>query len=134
MGLFKKREKQLTSGSAWIDFLNIGDVDKSGLSEATYFACLKVLSEAVGKLPLKLMKEVKGGGVAPAYSNSKYQVCNSQPNKYMTATHFWGTVEFNRNHYGNAYVWIRVENKKLALYILPSNQIEIMIDDKGIWG
>ena len=37
-----------------IDFLGLNDTKEKALSEATYFACLKVLSESVGKLPLKL--------------------------------------------------------------------------------
>ena len=37
-----------------IDFLGLRGTKENALSEATYFACLKVLSESVGKLPLKL--------------------------------------------------------------------------------
>ncbi len=39
-----------------VNFLNIAGTDQSVLSEATYFACLKVLSESIGKLPLKLLQ------------------------------------------------------------------------------
>ena len=35
-----------------IDFLGIKGTKKEHLSEATYYACLKVLSESIGKLPL----------------------------------------------------------------------------------
>lgn len=117
-----------------IDFLNIAGVSKNKLSEATYFACLKILSESIGKLPLKLLKYNEQGGVIKAYKHPVYNVVSSKPNPYMTATHFWSTVEFNRNHYGNAYVWIRGAGGNTTLWILPTDSVEIFIDDKGLWG
>ena len=47
----------------------------------------------------------------------------------MTATSFWSTVEYNRNHYGNAYVWIQGAGKNMKLWILPSEQVEVWYDD-----
>ena len=45
-------------------FLGI-DPDKTGeaTSEATYYACLKVLTEAIGKLPLKIQQYTPDGGI-----------------------------------------------------------------------
>ena len=37
-----------------LEFLGISGTQGDALSEATYYACLKVLSESIGKLPLKL--------------------------------------------------------------------------------
>ena len=51
MGLFKKKSEQTMTLQQLVDFLNLNGVEKSELSEATYFACLKILSESVGKLP-----------------------------------------------------------------------------------
>ena len=52
----------------------------------------------------------------------------------MTSTTFWSTVEYNRNHYGNAYVLINTEKKKgnkveTTLWILPSEDVEVWYDD-----
>lgn len=114
--------------------LNLGGVTSDTLSEATYFACLKILSESLGKLPLKLQQQTNEAGVIKAYKHPLYNVLSTRPNPYMTSTHFWSTVEYNRNHYGNAYVWIRGAGTKTSLWILPSNEVQIWIDDKGIWG
>ena len=111
-------------------FLGIDpDKDEKVLSEATYFACMKVLSEALGKLPLKLLKYNEKNGVENARKHALYHVLHDRPNPYMTATTFWSTVEYNRNHYGNAYVWIRGAGKDLKLWILPSNEVEVWYDD-----
>lgn len=117
-----------------VDLLNLGGTSSDALSEATYFACLKVLSESLGKLPLKLQQQTTNGGVIKAYKHPLYNVLSTRPNPYMTSTHFWSTVEYNRNHYGNAYVWIRGAGSKTNLWILPSNAVQVWIDDKGIWG
>lgn len=117
-----------------IDFLNLGDVSKDKLSEATYFACLKVLGESVGKLPLKLLQQTPEGGVEKAYRHPLYRVAGMQPNPYMTSTHFWSTVEYSRNHYGNAYVWVQGAGRQTALWPLPFPCVQVWIDNQGLWG
>lgn len=117
-----------------IDLLNLGGVNQNKLSEATYFACMKVLSEAVGKLPLKLLRRISGAGVAKAYEHPLYHIVGSRPNPYMTATHFWGAVEYNRNEHGNAYVWITGAGSRVRLWVLPADRVQCWVDDKGIFG
>ena len=85
------------------DFLGLDkNMDKDERSEATYFACLKILSESVGKLPLKLMQRTKNKGVIEARDHKYYNIIRNRPNKFMTSTSFWATIEYYRNHYGNA--------------------------------
>lgn len=115
-----------------IDFLGLKGTKEKALSEATYFACLKVLSESVGKLPLKLLQHQDNNGVINARGHPMYRIVNERPNPYMTSTAFWSTVEQNRNHYGNAYVLIKGASSKMTLWILPSNEVEIWYDDQKI--
>ncbi len=134
MGIFKKKSAQTMTLQQLIDFLNLGGVEKDALSEATYFACLKILSEAVGKLPLKLLQHTEDGGVVKAYKHSLYNVLSCKPNPYMTATHFWSTVEYARNHYGNSYVWITGAGQNTNLWYLSPECVEVWIDDRGLFG
>lgn len=115
-----------------IDFLGLQGTKEEVLSEATYFACLKVLSESVGKLPLKLLKHDENGGVVTARGHPLYFTLHDRPNPYMTSTTFWSTMEQNRNHYGDAYAWIKGAGTKTSLWILPSNEVEIWYDDQKI--
>lgn len=58
MPLFKKKsasDQQTVERQALLDFLGISD-DGEALGEATYFACIKILSEAIGKMPFKIMR------------------------------------------------------------------------------
>ena len=108
-----------------IDFLGLTGTKEKALSEATYFACLKVLSESVGKLPLKLLQHKDNNGVITARGHPLYKVLHDRPNPYMTSTAFWSTIEQNRDHYGNAYALIKGAGSKTSLWILPSEEVEI---------
>lgn len=131
--VFNKSDRQTVELNNLYSFLGINpDEDERVLSEATYFACMKVLSEAVGKLPLKLLKYNEKNGVETARKHSLYYILNSRPNPYMTSSTFWSTVEYNRNHYGNAYVWIQGAGRDMKLWILPSTDVEVWYDDAKI--
>jgi len=110
------------------------DTPKDKLSEATYFACLKILAESLGKLPLKMYQDTERG-IVKSDKTEMYNLLKLRPNPYMTSTTFWSTVEMNRNHYGNAYVWCRFTGPQLKdLWIMPSQETTIVIDDEGILG
>lgn len=113
-------------------FLGIDRDEVNELSEATYFNCMKVLSEAIGKLPLKLLRYNENQGVETARNHPLYYVLHDRPNPYMTASTFWSTVEYNRNHYGNAYVWIKGAGADTTLWILPSSDVTVWYDDAKI--
>jgi len=115
-----------------LDFLGLRGTKEKALSEATYFACLKVLSESVGKLPLKLLRHQENNGVITARQHVLYSTLHDRPNPYMTSTVFWSTIEQNRNHFGNAYALIKGAGSKMSLWILPSDEVEIWYDDKKI--
>lgn len=127
-----RNKSSSTEEMSLLDFLGIDTNKEKAISEATYFACLKVLSESVGKLPLKLLRHKDNNGVTTERNHPLYPILHDRPNPYMTSTSFWSTVEQNRNHYGNAYCYIKGAGSKLSLWILPSNEVEIWYDDKKI--
>ena len=94
-----------------LEWLGISSTPKQLVSEATYFTCLKMLSETLGKMPLKFYQETEKG-IQRAKSNKAHKLLKTRPNALMTPSTFWATVEQNRNHYGNAYVWIRRKFKR----------------------
>lgn len=129
-----EKRRESVQMDALLDFLGIDKKNCGSLSEATYFACLKVLSEAVGKLPCKLLRHSDFQGVQTLRDHPLYNVVHDRPNRYMTATTFWSTMEYNRNHYGNAYALIDGAGRKTQLWILPSRDVEIWYDDSTILG
>ena len=73
--------------SQLIDLLNLGGVPRSKLSEATYFTCLRVLSEGVSKLPLKLIRSTQEHGVEEMRQNPLYRILRYRPNPLQAATY-----------------------------------------------
>ncbi len=127
------KSSDTNTNNAFYDFLGLDRNAKEDiLSEATYFACMNVLRESIGKLPLKIYKYNERNGIEVAREHPLYNVLHTRPNPYMTSANFWATVEYNRNHYGNAYVWIQGYGRDTKLWILPSTDVEVWYDDAKI--
>lgn len=110
-------------------------------SEVTYFTCLKMLSETLAKMPIKYYRKTDKG-IIEAEPTDMSRLLTRRPNPLMTPTVFWNTVELNRNHFGNGYVYMRKkfirkryggEFKTLDLWIMQSNCVQIYVDDAGIF-
>ena len=82
------------------DFFGI-NVDND-LSEITYYTCLKVLSESVGKLSIHL-KDSKNNRIV---DHEALQKLKFAPNPFMTSTPMMTLLETWRNHHGNVYLMI----------------------------
>ncbi len=97
----------------------------------------------MGKLPLKFYQRT-GKGKIRAEPNKAAQLLMTRPNKIMTPATFWGTVEFNCQHYGNAYVWIQTKYQKsgrfggtiepVAFWVMQSEYVQVFMDDVGVFG
>ena len=110
-----------------IDRSAVGDA----LSEATYFACIKVLSEAIGKLPLKIQQYTEDGGIRIAREHRYYRMLNERANRYTTASSFWSIAEQLRSDRGNSYAWIDTRNpKRPQLWHIDPSKVEVIYDNK----
>jgi HK97 family phage portal protein len=116
-----------------------GSMDK--LSEVTYFTCLKMLSETIGKLPLKYYQATDKGKIR-ADPDDMTRLLTVRPNPVMTPTALFTACELNCQHYGNGYIWIQRqlqlkryggEFKPVGLWVLPSKQVQVVVDNAGIF-
>ncbi len=127
----KSAESEWTELNNLYKFLGI-DPGKTGdaTSEATYYACLKVLTEAIGKLPLKIQQYTENGGIRIAREHPYYRMLNERPNRYMTSSSFWGTCEQFRDDRGNSYAWIDTRDpKRPQLWHLDPSSVQVIYDD-----
>lgn len=116
---------------------------KKALAEATYFACLKMLSETMGKLPLKYYQQTPEGRIR-ADPNSAARMLMERPNGVMTPGTFWTTMEFNCEQYGNAFAWIQTTYRKggkyggqydvVGFWPMQPECVQVIFDDGGIFG
>ena len=126
---------------SFTEWLGISKKKKGVMSEITYFTCLKMLSETLAKMPIKYYQRTEKGSIPAPLDDMAYLLCK-RPNEFMTPTVFWNAVEMNRNHFGNAFVWKQMrftrmkyggEYTPVALWIMPSENVQIIIDDAGIF-
>lgn len=131
-----------TKGMSEEDFaewLGIGYKSKSELREVTYYTCMKILSETIGKLPVKVYEWKKGKGRVRADPDETSRLLTERPNPHMTPSIFFAAVENNRNHHGNGYAWIqrkisRNGSENIGLWIMQSDCTTPIYDNKGIFG
>ncbi|MFD2671822.1 phage portal protein [Marinicrinis sediminis] len=138
MGIIKKRLDTLNvQNSISTDLMTLfgaNTVEKGShkLGELTYFVCLKMLGESVGKLGLDLYKDKSDSSTMDSrhYLNAVLR----RPNPHTTPFSFWSALELNKNHYGNGYAYIHMERGKVhSLHILESEKVQVWIDDAGLW-
>lgn len=118
------------------------NASKKAMAEATYYTCIKMMSETMGKIPLKYYQETEKGKIRAEPDDMTY-LLTVRPNEIMTPTTLWSTVEFNCQHYGNGYVWMRGafipkkyggEYKVKDLWPLQTQYTTVLMDDVGVFG
>ena len=125
------RDRTSVALEALLDFLGVDRSNSAAaMNEAVYFACQKVLSESIGKLPLKIQQHTPENGIRIAREHRFYRMLNERPNRYMAASTFWGLMELCRNHYGNAYAWIDTRDpKRPQLWAIDPTAVQVWYDD-----
>lgn len=127
-----------------LEWLGIGtDGTKKEINEATYYTCLKMLSETMGKLPLKFYQQTERGRIRAAPNRAAHLLA-TRPNDIMTPATFWATIEYNCEHYGNAYVWMQQSFERQGKYggnrifhsfwPMQTSQVQVTMDDDGVFG
>lgn len=117
-----------------LDELNLKG--KNGLKEATVYACIRILADAVGKLPLKIYKD--NNGKQGEVNHDLASLLKIRPNPWMSARDFKKALEVQRCIHGNAYAWLDIASrgknagKIVGIYPLDSSKVEIWIDDVGL--
>lgn len=117
-----------------VDELNLKG--KNALKEATVFACIRILADAVGKLPVKIYQDKDGKQAAAGHYLTP--LLKIRPNPWMSSRDFFKALEVQRLIYGNAYAWLdiakrgRNAGKVQGIYPLDSTRVKIWVDDKGL--
>lgn len=97
------------------------------ISEITYFTVLRVLSEAVGKLPVHV-RDTNNNIV----HNAAEKLLTVRPNDTMTPVQLLTYLEYSRNHYGNGYAycdWSVSTGELKSITALDPRCVRIWVDD-----
>lgn len=108
--------------------------EKTAMSSTAVYACVRILAETVGSLPLVVYKRLEPRGKERANSHPLYKVLHDCPNPYMTSIVFIETLMGHAATWGNAYADIDwgPNGQVRALWPLRPDRMEsIQYDDSG---
>ncbi|WP_211750351.1 phage portal protein [Paenibacillus sp. Marseille-Q4541] len=109
--------------------------DWNALKVDTVYACVKILSDSLSKLPMKIYREDEDG-ISQTAQHSLARLLKLRPNPFMSAADFWKTMEAHRS-FGNAYANIEFDRKTgevVAIWPIDSKKVTVWIDDAGLLG
>lgn len=91
----------------------------SAMRAAAVFACVRVITEDIGKLPCILYKRTKDGGKERATDHPVYKLLRRAPNQWMTASALFGMAQAYVELQGNADFYITRDGRGRPLELLP---------------
>jgi HK97 family phage portal protein len=100
---------------------------KTALSVSMIWSCVKILSESLSGLPLKLYED-KDGKRAQVASNDRYAKLLRKPNPYMTMLNFLKFVVVNMALCGNAFALIERNRNGDVIGLVPLDGKTVTID------
>lgn len=105
----------------------------TAMTLAIYYACLRNISEDVGKLPLHTYRRL-ARGKARALDHPAYALLHDQPNDDMTAMTFRETLTHHALAWGNGYaeiVWTPAKDVQ-ALWPIHPSRVQARRDPDGL--
>ncbi|WP_131194062.1 phage portal protein [Lichenihabitans psoromatis] len=96
--------QQSSGGGADDSYSGKAVTAETALTHSTYWACVKLLGQTIGTLPLNLYLQATDGSLTPAVDHPLYDLLHYQPNANLTAVEFWEGVGSCIAVWGNAYV------------------------------
>lgn len=125
---FSRRKSTTSNPARWfIDWITGGDESASSIHvspesaerASAVYACVRVVSEDVAKLPLILYRRRADGGKDRATDHPLYRMMHDRPNGWQTSFDFRQTVQRALELRGNGYGWKEKDGRGRTLAIWP---------------
>lgn len=126
----------LTTGTFWQEWMGMSSSGKvvsadKAIHLSAVWACVRLLSESVSTLPLKVYERQPDGSRKPATNHPAYQVLCRRPNLEMTPSRFMLMLVASICLRGNAFVEKKMIGNKLVSLVplLPQNMVVKRLDN-----
>lgn len=106
---------------------------QSALALPAYYACIRAISEDIGKVPLITYRRLKPRGKERAYDHSLYPILHDFPNDEMESLTFRETLTAHALSWGNGYAEIEHDSRGnvVALYPIHPSRVLVRRDQEG---
>ncbi|MEN4831752.1 phage portal protein [Pantoea vagans] len=129
----------LTTGTFWQEWMGMSTSGKvvsadKALRLSAVWACVRLLSESVSTLPLKIYERQSDGSRKPATNHPAYQVLCRRPNLEMTPSRFMLMLVASICLRGNGFVEKKMIGNKLVSLVplLPQNMVVKRLDNGSL--
>jgi len=116
----------LAPPSALFESLGLGRSDagvmvneKQAMRITVVQACIKIISEDLGTTAHEVLQRMPDQSVQQATTHRLWPILHDQPNPYMTACVFWGTLMAQKLGWGNGYAWIKRDRAARVISLIP---------------
>lgn len=126
MGFFDRFFSRKSAGSVIAEILR-GTQTASGahvnvdsaMRVAAVYACVRVISETIGSLPLHIYRRNPQGGKTVFRDHPLYRLLHSQPNSWQTSFEFREMMQAHFELRGNAYAFKSMDQRGNVIELLP---------------
>jgi len=103
------------------------------LTYAPVYACIRLISSDIGKLPLRLMRQDEDTGVWTETDSAAFSPVLRKPNRYQTRIKFFQFWLTSKLIHGNTYVLKERDQRGVvrALYILDPTRVRPLVAPDG---
>ena len=129
----------LTTGTFWEEWFGTSSSGKvvtadKAIQLSAVWACVRLLSESISTLPLKIYVRQPDGSRKPAADHPAYSVLCRRPNSEMTPSRFMLMVVASICLRGNAYIEKKfIANRLVSLVpLLPQNMVVKRLDSGAL--
>jgi len=92
---------------------------QTALQAGAVFACVRVLTQTLGMVPLNLYSVGSDGAKTTARGHSLWPILHDQPNDYQTSTEFWEMMMVSLALRGNGYAYVNRTQSGRVVELLP---------------
>jgi len=135
-GLTRRVGRQFTGPLSRVNSPTVSVNFDSAMGVPAFWACTKLLSEAVGGMALKSYEKVDGG-FKEKTDYRLWKIINFKPNRYQTRVEFFETIVLNLSTNGNSYCAIERDSQGTPISLLPlmsgSVEVELLSDGEVIY-
>jgi HK97 family phage portal protein len=105
--------------------LNVNET--TAMQSTGVYACVKILAETIGSLPLHVYQEQRDGSKLKAVDHPLYKLLHQQPNPEMTTQEWLETITGHLMLWGNCYSEIQYDfgGRPIALWPLRPDRMQV---------
>lgn len=106
---------------------------QTAMQSAAVYACVKVLAESIGMLPMNLYQKNTDGSRKLMLLHPLQQLLHDQPNDWQTSVEFWEMMVVSLSLRGNAYAYINRDRSGRVVELLPLHPDMVRVNMGTNW-